>query len=74
MTLSMTSSEIKVFQSNGDAGRVPALMRVLILASVVLSAVLDSFVRICDHSVWEILESHVRTLATLSVGATKKFG
>lgn len=74
MTLSITSSEIKAFQSNGDAGRVPACIRVLIFVSVGFSDVLDSLAKIAFHSVWEILESHVRTSAILPVGARKKFG
>lgn len=74
MTFMIASSAISVFQSRGDAGREPALIRPFIFDWVASSGVLASFARMLDHSVSDIFLSHARTLATLLFGASKKLG
>jgi hypothetical protein len=70
----IASSEIRVFQSRGEAGRDHAPIRVLICSCVASRVVTASFARRAFHSVADIFDNHARTLAILSLGASKRFG
>ena len=71
---SMTSSEIRVFQSIGEAGSVPAPIAVFKPASFPERGSVASFAMILFHSVVEIFLSQARTSAMFVLGASKKFG
>ena len=70
----MTSSEIRVFQSIGEAGSGLAPIAVLSRDSVAESGSPHSEEMIIPQSVSEIFLSHVRTSAIEPVGALKKSG
>jgi hypothetical protein len=74
MIFSITSSDMRVFQSSGVGGIAAARRAILICASSGVCEREFSLVMIAFQSLSDILLSQVLTSAILVVGASKKFG